>query len=68
MKQQVHWATVTHIYYVKLPDYIRVGNGDDITENTSSDNLHDGNGEYYGSVYAIRIVCQNTLNASLRNI
>lgn len=53
----------------KLPDYIRVGNGDDITENyiflTTS---HDGSGSITAAFTPIRIVCQNTLNASLRNI
>ncbi len=52
----------------KLPDYIRVGNGDDITEKyiflTTS---HDGSGSITAAFTPIRIVCQNTLNASLRN-
>jgi phage/plasmid-like protein (TIGR03299 family) len=53
----------------KLPDYIRVGNGDDVTENyiflTTS---HDGTGSITAAFTPIRIVCQNTLNASLRNM
>ncbi|MCX8524574.1 DUF945 domain-containing protein [Chryseobacterium formosus] len=53
----------------KLPDYIRVGNGDDITEKyiflTTS---HDGSGSITAALTPIRIVCQNTLNASLRNM
>lgn len=53
----------------KLPDYIRVGNGDDITEKyiflTTS---HDGSGSITAAFTPIRIVCQNTLNASLRNM
>lgn len=53
----------------KLPDYIRVGNGDDITEKyiflTTS---HDGSGSITAAFTPIRIVCQNTLNASLKNI
>jgi phage/plasmid-like protein (TIGR03299 family) len=53
----------------KLPDYIRVGNGDDVTEKyiflTTS---HDGSGSITAAFTPIRIVCQNTLNASLRNM
>lgn len=53
----------------KLPDYIRVGNGDDITEKyiflTTS---HDGSGSITAAFTPVRIVCQNTLNASLRNM
>jgi hypothetical protein len=53
----------------KLPTYIRVGNGDDVTEKyiflTTS---HDGSGSITAAFTPIRIVCQNTLNASLRNM
>jgi phage/plasmid-like protein (TIGR03299 family) len=53
----------------KLPDYIRLGNGDDVTEKyiflTTS---HDGSGSITAAFTPIRIVCQNTLNASLRNM
>lgn len=53
----------------KLPDYIRVGNGDDVTEKyiflTTS---HDGSGSITAAFTPIRIVCQNTLNASLKNM
>jgi len=53
----------------KLPDYIRVGNGDDVTEKyiflTTS---HDGSGSITAAFTPIRIVCQNTLNASLQNM
>lgn len=53
----------------KLPDYIRVGNGDDVTEKyiflTTS---HDGTGSITAAFTPIRIVCQNTLNASLRDM
>ena len=53
----------------KLPDYIRVGNGDDVTEKyiflTTS---HDGSGSITAAFTPVRIVCQNTLNASLRSM
>lgn len=53
----------------KLPNYIRVGNGDDVTEKyiflTTS---HDGSGSITAAFTPIRIVCQNTLNASLRSM
>ncbi|MCG9793791.1 DUF932 domain-containing protein [Flavobacterium algicola] len=53
----------------KLPDYIRVGSGDDVTEKyiflTTS---HDGSGSITAAFTPVRIVCQNTLNASLRNM
>lgn len=53
----------------KFPDYIRVGKGDDVTEKyiflTTS---HDGSGSITAAFTPIRIVCQNTLNASLRNM
>lgn len=53
----------------KMPDYIRVGNGDDVTEKyiflTTS---HDGSGSITAAFTPVRIVCQNTLNASLKNM
>lgn len=53
----------------KLPGYIRVGKGDDVSEKyiflTTS---HDGSGSITAAFTPIRIVCQNTLNASLRNM
>lgn len=53
----------------KLPNYIRIGNSDDVIEKyiflTTS---HDGSGSITAAFTPIRIVCQNTLNASLRNM
>ncbi|MGN6541431.1 MAG: DUF932 domain-containing protein [Ginsengibacter sp.] len=53
----------------KLPDYIRVGDGDDVTEKyiflTTS---HDGTGSITAAFTPVRIVCQNTLNAALGNM
>lgn len=53
----------------KLPDYIRVGNGDDVIEKylflTTS---HDGSGSITAAFTPIRVVCQNTLNASLKSM
>ena len=53
----------------KLPDYIRVGNGEDIVEKyvflTTS---HDGSGSITAAFTPVRVVCSNTLNAALNNM
>jgi len=52
----------------KMPDVIRIAGTDDLTEVyvilTSS---HDGSGSIIAAVTPIRVVCQNTLNAALKN-
>jgi phage/plasmid-like protein (TIGR03299 family) len=51
----------------KLPDYIRVGNGDDVIQQylflTTN---HCGQGVVQAAFTPVRIVCNNTLNAALR--
>lgn len=53
----------------KLPDYIRVGSGDDVIEKylflTTS---HDGSGSIVAAFTPVRIVCRNTLHAAMRNM
>jgi phage/plasmid-like protein (TIGR03299 family) len=52
----------------KMPDVIRIAGTDDISEVyvllTSS---HDGSGSIIAAVTPVRVVCQNTLNAALKN-
>ncbi|WP_130855632.1 DUF932 domain-containing protein [Olivibacter jilunii] len=52
----------------KLPDYIRIGDSDDVIEQylffTTS---HDGTGSVTIALTPVRIVCANTLNHALRN-
>lgn len=53
----------------KLPNYIRIGNSDDVIEKyIFLTNTHDGSGSITAAFTPVRIVCQNTLNASLRNM
>jgi phage/plasmid-like protein (TIGR03299 family) len=51
----------------KLPDYIRVGNEDMIEKYLFLTTSHDGSGSITAAFTPIRIVCNNTLNAALRN-
>ena len=51
----------------KLPGYIRVGNSDLIEQYLFLTTSHDGFGSITAAFTPIRIVCNNTLNAALRN-
>ena len=51
----------------KLPDYIRVGNDDVIEKYLFLTTSHDGSGSITAAFTPIRIVCNNTLNAALKN-
>jgi phage/plasmid-like protein (TIGR03299 family) len=51
----------------KLPGYIKVGGDDYIEKYLFLTTSHDGSGSITAAFTPIRIVCQNTLNAALRN-
>jgi phage/plasmid-like protein (TIGR03299 family) len=51
----------------KLPDYIKVGNDDLIEQYLFLTTSHDGFGSITAAFTPVRIVCNNTLNAALRN-
>ncbi|MFA0960292.1 DUF932 domain-containing protein [Roseivirga sp. BDSF3-8] len=52
----------------KLPDYIRIGNSDDvITKYLLFTTSHDGSGSIMACFTPVRVVCNNTLNAAMRN-
>ena len=51
----------------KLPDYIKVGNDDLIEQYLFLTTSHDGSGSITAAFTPVRIVCNNTLNAALRN-
>jgi phage/plasmid-like protein (TIGR03299 family) len=51
----------------KLPGYIKVGNDDMIEKYLFLTTSHDGYGSIMAAFTPIRIVCNNTLNAALRN-
>jgi len=51
----------------KLPEYIKVGRNDLIEQFLFLTTSHDGFGSITASFTPIRVCCQNTLNAALRN-
>jgi len=51
----------------KLPGYIKVGNDDLIEKYLFLTTSHDGFGSITAAFTPVRIVCNNTLNAALRN-
>ncbi len=51
----------------KLPGYIKVGNADLIEQYLFLTTSHDGLGSITAAFTPVRIVCNNTLNAALRN-
>ena len=52
----------------KLPSYIRVGREDLIEQYLFLTTSHDGSGSITAAFTPIRIVCNNTLNAALKNM
>ncbi|MBT2564664.1 DUF945 domain-containing protein [Pedobacter sp. ISL-68] len=52
----------------KLPDYIRVGRNDCIEKYLFLSTTHDGSGSITAAFTPIRICCQNTLNAAMKNL
>ena len=51
----------------KMPEVIRIGRNDDIEQYIFLTTSHDGTGSIMAAFTPVRIVCNNTLNAALRN-
>lgn len=51
----------------KLPDYIKIDSKDVLEKYLFLTNSHDGSGAIIAAFTPIRIVCNNTLNAALKN-
>ncbi|MGY3212482.1 phage/plasmid-like protein (TIGR03299 family) [Mucilaginibacter sp. HD30] len=51
----------------KLPDYIRIGKEDLIEQYLFLTTSHDGFGSITAAFTPVRVVCNNTLNAAMRN-
>jgi len=51
----------------KMPDVLRIGRNDDIEQYIFLTTSHDGSGSIMAAFTPVRIVCNNTLNAALRN-
>lgn len=51
----------------KMPDVIRIGRNDDIEQYIFLTTSHDGSGSIMAAFTPVRIVCNNTLSAALRN-
>lgn len=52
----------------KLPDYIQVGRQDFIEQYLFLTTSHDGFGSITAAFTPVRVVCQNTLNAAMKNL
>lgn len=62
----IGYGAVTYVT-AKLPDYIRVGSRDMLEQYLFLTSSHDGSGSITIAFTPVRIYCQNTLNAALRN-
>ncbi|WP_341836875.1 DUF932 domain-containing protein [Chitinophaga pollutisoli] len=51
----------------KIPRHIRIGKDDELEEYIFVTNSHDGSGSIIIAYTPVRIVCNNTLNAALKN-
>ncbi|MFA6084629.1 DUF932 domain-containing protein [Mucilaginibacter sp.] len=70
----IHYETAGSIGYgstvyvtAKLPEYIRVGRNDMVEQYLFLTSSHDGTGSITIAFTPVRIICRNTLNATLQN-